>query len=145
MRPRLGPPPAISVSPRGAELSATLSVGQILCSLVYAMLLPSLSLSATWNIVIFLELRRNWWADCFLALLSHFRSLSSLPWRPIRISAAWPTLPSSSCTDAATGWSLRLLSITRLECYSFFEVKLLLLQFDARELDRAVVGTGGWR
>ena len=72
-------------------------------------------------------------------------SLPSLPWRPIRISAAWPTLPSSSCTDAATGWSLRLLSITRLECYSFFEVKLLLLQFDARELDRAVVGTGGWR
>ena len=72
-------------------------------------------------------------------------SLSSLPWRPIRISAAWSTLPSSSCADAATGWSLRLLSITRLECYSFFEVKLLLLQFDARELDRAVVGTGGWR
>lgn len=60
--------------PRGAELSASLSVGQILCSLVYAMLLPFLSLSATWNIVVFLEHRRNWWADCFLALLSHFRS-----------------------------------------------------------------------
>ena len=40
--------------PRGAELSASLSVGQILCSLVYAMLLPFLSLSATWNIVVFL-------------------------------------------------------------------------------------------
>ena len=144
MRPCLRPPPAISVSPEVPSCLLLCPSGKF-CALLFTqcsfpsfpfqppgILLSSYSIDETGGQTAFSHCYRTFALPFFFTLKTD-QNLGRL------VHIAFVLM----CGRAATGWSLRLLSITRLECYSFFEVKLLLLQFDARELDRVVVGTGG--